>query len=282
MKVFDTREAIREYSDQLMDSGTTLGLVPTMGALHRGHIELVRRALEENDQVVVSIFVNPTQFDNSEDLASYPRDLEGDLDQLGVLSPELVVFAPRVDQMYRDGVAAERIELDGLDQFMEGAHRKGHFQGVATIVKRLLEAVRPTRAYFGEKDFQQLQIIRKLVESARIPVEIVACPIVREPDGLALSSRNRRLTKRLRGEAPFIHNNLLKAKTWFGTKHAEEIVARIQQAFQQHPEFELEYVEIAEEGRLVPVRETEADKKYRAFIAAYLGGVRLIDNMALN
>lgn len=282
MKVFDTREATREYSDQLMGSGTPLGLVPTMGALHRGHLELVRRALDENGQVVVSIFVNPTQFDNSEDLASYPRDLEGDLYQLATLSPDLVVFAPRVDQMYQGGVAAERIELDGLDQFMEGAHRKGHFQGVATIVKRLLEAVGPTRAYFGEKDFQQLQIIRKLVETAGIPVEIVGCPIVREPDGLALSSRNQRLTKRLRKEAPFIYDNLMKAKTWFGTKDAEDIVADIQQAFNQHPEFELEYVEIAGEDRLVPVRETKADKKYRVFIAAYLGGIRLIDNMALN
>ena len=282
MEVFATRKEVREFRESTLASGASLGLVPTMGALHRGHLELVRRALEENDLVVVSIFVNPTQFDNPEDLASYPRDLSDDLEQLRALSPEISVFAPDVQQMYEGSVKSESIDLGGLDRYMEGAYRTGHFQGVATVVKRLLKTIAPDRAYFGEKDYQQLQIIRRLVKTEEIPVEIVACPIVREADGLAMSSRNRKLTKRLRKEAVFIYDNLLKAKSLFGTKSAEEILAELEKAFEAHPEFDLEYAEIAEESVLKPVRKQTEDKKYRAFVAAYLGGVRLIDNMALN
>ncbi len=282
MNVLRTRKEVREFRESTWASKVDLGLVPTMGALHRGHLELVRRALEENERVMVSIFVNPTQFDNPQDLESYPRDLSDDLEQLSRLSEDILVFAPEVAQMYEGAVASEAIDLGGLDRFMEGAHRAGHFQGVATIVKRLLNTVSPERAYFGEKDFQQLQIIRRLVDTEGIPVEIVGCPIIRESDGLAMSSRNRKLTKRLRKQANFIHDNLLKAKKLFGTKSVQEIRAELEAAFQAHPEFDLEYVEIAEESRLIPADTQEKGKKYRAFIAAYLGGVRLIDNIALN
>lgn len=282
MIVLRTREEVREFRERTKASGASLGLVPTMGALHQGHLELVRRALEENQQVVVSIFVNPTQFDNPRDLETYPRDLSDDLAQLAGISEDIAVFAPEVTQMYEGEVASEPMDLGGLDRYMEGAHRAGHFQGVATIVKRLLKFVRPDRAYFGEKDFQQLQIIRRVVTTEEIPVVIVACPIVRESDGLAMSSRNRKLTKRLRNQAHFIHDNLLTAKKLFGTKSVQEILAEIKVSFDAHPDFDLEYVAIAEEDRLKPIEEAEEGKKYRAFIAAYLGGVRLIDTIALN
>lgn len=282
MEVFDTRDAVRKFRNETQTAGASLGLVPTMGALHAGHLELVRRALGENDRVLVSIFVNPTQFDNASDLESYPRTLAEDLNKLEEVASDLVVFAPDVQQMYGDEIRSEAWDLGGLDRYMEGAHRSGHFQGVATIVHRLLDLVRPDRAYFGEKDFQQLQIIRRLATELPFPVEIVPCPIIREPDGLAMSSRNGRLTKRLREEAPFIYQNLQKAREWFGTKHAADIERELAEAFEAHPSFDLEYATIADVQQLKPVREVENDTQYRVFIAAYLGGVRLIDNMALN
>lgn len=282
MELFRTREQIEQYTQGCRDAGNTLGLVPTMGALHQGHLELVTRAMSDNDRVMVSIFVNPTQFDNSEDLARYPRSLDSDLEKLRTLSPNLVVFAPEAEEMYQGNVRKATYDLEGLDAVMEGAHRDGHFQGVATIVEALLRLVDPTRAYFGEKDYQQLLIVRNLVQTEGIPVEIVSCPIIREADGLAMSSRNGRLTKRLRAEADFIHQNLVYAKRLFGTKSAREIKEDVKMAFKSNPAFELEYIEIADAATLRPLRKKEKHKKYRAFIAAYLGGVRLIDNVALN
>lgn len=282
MELFRTRKEVKQYTQASRDAGNTLGLVPTMGALHQGHLELVRRALGENDRVMVSIFVNPTQFDNSEDLKHYPRTLELDMEKLGSLSRELVVFAPEAEEIYKGDVRKATYDLHGLDTIMEGAHRHGHFQGVATIVEALLRLVGPTRAYFGEKDYQQLLIIRNLVQAERIPVEIVSCPIVREADGLAMSSRNLRLPKRLRAEADFIHQNLEYTKRSFGTKSANEIRKEVKLAFEANPAFELEYIEITDAETLRPLRRKQKHKKYRAFIAAYLGDVRLIDNIALN
>lgn len=282
MELFRTKSEVALFRRSLRDSNRSLGLVPTMGALHRGHLELVGRALSENQAVLVTIFVNPTQFNNPDDLAKYPRTLEADLAKLQGVSDTLFVFAPEVSEMYPSRVVSSPYDFDGLDSVMEGAHRPGHFDGVGTIVEALLSLILPDRAYFGEKDYQQLQIIRKLVQMRGIPVEIVPCPIVREADGLAMSSRNTLLPATLRDKAPFIHKSLQLAQALFGTKSVPVIEQTIQEAYAEAPDFELEYFQIAEADSLRPARRKQKAKQYRAFVAARLGGVRLIDNIALN
>ena len=231
---------------------------------------------------MVSIFVNPAQFDNAEDLDRYPRAFEKDIELLRPLSERIMVFNPSVEEMYAPGYALKEYDLDGLDRSMEGAHRPGHFTGVANIVELFFRIVAPQRAYFGEKDFQQLQIVRKLVDKCALPVSIVACPIVREPNGLALSSRNERLPQEVRSRAGFIYDTLMGAKAMFGTKSADYLVEWAQERFRGHPLFRLQYFEIAEEETLVPIQKKGETKKYRAFIAVYAHEVRLIDNIALN
>ena len=259
-----------------------LGFVPTMGALHSGHLALIKRALRENDKVVVSIFVNPTQFDNSNDLKAYPRTLENDVIKLKNLSEDLVVYAPSVADIYPDGAYTEHFSFDGLDQVMEGASRNGHFDGVGTVVKRLFEIVKPQNAYFGEKDFQQLQIVRKLVEKNKLDVNVIGCPIERDQDGLALSSRNTRLNDELRAEVPVIFKTLSEVKQMFGNKSIEELGNHVNNAFLSNKALNLDYFKITDEQTLSAVKSINKDKKYRAFIAAYAGEVRLIDNISLN
>ena len=260
----------------------TLGLVPTMGALHIGHAALVNRAVEENNAVVVSIFVNPTQFNNTDDLDKYPKTLKADIEVLERISKDIIVFVPSIDEMYSEEVKSVNYDFDGLEHVMEGAFRAGHFDGVGTIVESLLTLVKPDRAYFGEKDFQQLQIIRKLTEIRKIPVEIIGCAIVRESTGLAFSSRNERLSNNIRKEAAFIYKTLKSAKKIFGTKSAKYVKDWVTEQFGQHPDLELEYIEITQAKTLKPIVRKQKNKKYRAFIAVYAEGVRLIDNIALN
>lgn len=254
-----------------------------MGALHQGHLALVKRALEENDRVVVSVFVNPTQFDNPEDLVKYPRTLNRDMNLLSALSKNrIIVFAPSVKDIYDDNVRAEHFDFDGLEFEMEGKFRKGHFDGVGTIVKRLFEIVRPGKAYFGEKDFQQLQIIKKLVERYKLPVTVVGCEIYRETSGLAMSSRNERLKPEYMEEAPFIYKILNKAKEKFATKSADKVSQWVVNEFARNDLLDLEYFMIADVNTLKPVRRKSKKKSYRAFIAVFAGEIRLIDNIALN
>lgn len=260
----------------------SVGLVPTMGALHTGHLSLVSKAISENKKVVVSIFVNPTQFDNSEDLEKYPKTLEADIALLVTISEEIIVFAPTIEEIYADNVKTKSYEFHGLDEVMEGEFRDDHFNGVGTIVEALLKLVKPHRAYFGEKDFQQLQIIKKMVELEKIPSKIIGCPIVREPSGLAMSSRNERLSKLMRKEAAFIYKTLKKAKNKFGTNSAQYVKEWVKEKFEKHPQLKLEYIEIADVDTLKPVLKKQKSKKYRAFIAVYADDVRLIDNIALN
>lgn len=253
-----------------------------MGALHDGHVALVEKAVTENAVVVVSIFVNPTQFDNKEDLQQYPNTLDADVALLFGISGDIIVFAPSTDEIYDSEVQSKTYDFKGLDKLMEGTFRDGHFNGVGTVVEMLLLLVKPDRAYFGEKDFQQLQIIRKLVEQNGIPVEIIGCPIVREADGLAMSSRNGRLSETLRREASFIYRVLRTAKEQFGTKSAEYVAKRAREEFEKHPDLQLEYFEISDVDTLTPIQRKQTGLKYRAFVAVYIGGVRLIDNIALN
>lgn len=264
------------------NSSTPLGFVPTMGALHLGHLALIKRALSENEKVVVSIFVNPTQFDNYNDLEAYPRTLENDISKLDNLSEDLVVYAPDVADIYPEGATTEHFSFDGLDQVMEGASRKGHFDGVGTVVKRLFDIVKPQNAYFGEKDFQQLQIVRKLVDKNKLKVNIIGCPIERDQDGLALSSRNSLLNEELRAEAPVIFKTLSEVQKMFGNKSIEELGDHVNNTFLSNKAINLDYFKITDERTLSTVKSISKDKKYRAFIAAYAGEIRLIDNISLN
>ncbi|MAU17679.1 MAG: pantoate--beta-alanine ligase [Muricauda sp.] len=282
MIIFDRKKELNAFTLEKRKKDCTIGLVPTMGALHSGHISLVKKALSENDLVVVSIFVNPTQFDKKDDLEKYPRTFEQDIDLLKKVSNNIVVFAPAVDEIYESNVKSASYDFDGLDKVMEGEFRTGHFDGVGTIVELLLKTVSPDKAYFGEKDFQQLQIIRKMVETKNLPYTIVGCPIEREPHGLAMSSRNERLSKNTREQAGFIHATLQAAKAKFGTNSVLEIKDWVKYEFENHPLFDLEYFEIADEDTLTPALKILDNQKYRAFIAVYAEGVRLIDNLRLN
>jgi len=281
MKIFSEIKQIQKFISQLKDENQTVGFVPTMGALHQGHLSLVAEALANNDVAVVSIFVNPTQFDNAEDLEKYPRTLEKDADLLKTLSEDILIYAPSVADIYANKVEAEHFSFDGLEHEMEGKFRNGHFDGVGTIVKRLFEIVTPDNAYFGEKDFQQLAIIKKLVEKYHIPVTINGCKIHREANGLAMSSRNTRLKPAYRNAAPFIYETLQTANEKFGTKSANKVTEWVYQIFAKHDLLELEYFIIADIETLKTVKRKSNKKNYRAFIAVYADDIRLIDNIAL-
>lgn len=260
----------------------SVGLVPTMGALHSGHLSLVKRSLYQNDITIVSIFVNPTQFNDKNDLAAYPRTLDKDLNLLSSEKGEIWVYAPEADDIYGGDVSSKKYDFKGLDQVMEGPNRPGHFDGVATIVERLLRIVRPDHAYFGEKDYQQLLIISRVSKQKRLGVKIVGCGIIREDSGLAMSSRNQRLNSAAILEATFIYQQLLWAKRRFTSMALPKIKEAVTEAFKSNPSFELEYFEIAEATTLSAHSERKKNKKYRAFIAAKIDGVRLIDNLAMN
>ena len=267
-------------SSQFIDS--TIGFVPTMGALHDGHLALMERSIQENGYTVVSIFVNPTQFNNPEDLAKYPRTLEEDVRKITALNPEMIVYAPSVDDIYDGKPISQSFDFDGLENQMEGKFRPGHFDGVGTIVKRLFEIVTPTNAYFGEKDFQQLQIVKKLVAKYSLPVTIIGCPIYREANQLAMSSRNERLTLEERNQASVIYQTLLQAKVLFQNETIESAIQLVQQTFENHPLFDLEYFVIADEETLLSSITKEENKNYRAFIAVFVNNIRLIDTISLN
>ncbi|MCM8570958.1 pantoate--beta-alanine ligase [Gramella jeungdoensis] len=282
MQVFREKEAIKKAIQNAKSEGKSIGLVPTMGALHEGHLSLVENAVKETDQVVVSIFVNPTQFNNPDDLEKYPRTPQKDLQLLEGQFENLWVFIPGANELYGDNILSENFDFDGLESVMEGKYRNGHFDGVGTVVKRLFEIIKPDKAFFGEKDFQQLQIIRKLIEKTGLPVDIVGCPILREESGLARSSRNERLSSQNREKAAFIYETLKDVKALFGTKSAQYITNWVEERFEKHPFLKLEYFEIADSRTLKKINEKRKGSQYRAFIAAYAEDIRLIDNIALD
>jgi pantoate--beta-alanine ligase len=282
MCIFYTQTELVSHLTTISNQETTIGFVPTMGALHDGHLSLMKEAMRSNNFVVVSIFVNPTQFNNAEDLAKYPRNLDEDLEKINTLSNQIIVFAPSVDDIYKGNTVSQPFDFEGLENQMEGKFRPGHFDGVGTIVKRLFEIVKPTHAYFGEKDFQQLQIIKKMVCKLHLPVTIIGCPILRETSGLAMSSRNERLTPQLRTDAAIIFETLQQAKEFFKTKSIQEINEFISSKFENQKDFELEYFEIADEATLLTCNHKNETKKYRAFIAVFVNNIRLIDTISLN
>ncbi|AMA48200.1 MULTISPECIES: pantoate--beta-alanine ligase [Flavobacterium] len=281
MPLFTQKSELKRHLDTFLNPKKTIGFVPTMGALHQGHLSLVEEALNYNDLAVVSIFVNPTQFNNQEDLDKYPRTLEEDLSKINTFNPNIIVYAPTIEDIYEGNTVSTHFEYDGLEFEMEGKHRPGHFDGVGTIVKKLFEIINPTNAYFGEKDFQQLQIVKKLVKNYNIPVNIVGCAIYREANGLAMSSRNQRLSLQEKAEASFIFETLTAVKNNFYNQSPESLTRWVQTEFSKQSLFDLEYFEIAEEETLKTCREKLPNKVYRAFIAVFVNNIRLIDNISL-
>ena len=279
--IYTQQKELHSLMETLKNQGKTIGLVPTMGALHDGHLSLIKKAKKENDIAVVSIFVNPTQFNNPTDLEKYPRTLTADAEKIAQYSQEVIIFAPTVDDIYGEEVVAQPFDFAGLDKVMEGSSRPGHFDGVGTIVKKLFEIVIPDRAYFGEKDYQQLLIIQQMVRQTGLPVTIVPCPIVRNSEGLALSSRNALLSEAMIHRASFIYRTLLAAKERFATHTPAEVEAWVVDTFAKVPDFTLEYFTITDAHTLQHITTKEAGKEYRAFIVVYAEGVRLIDNLAM-
>src|SRR5690554_6421971 len=282
MVIFKNQKELKAHLKPLLDNNKTIGFVPTMGALHNGHLSLLKKSLQQNDITVTSIFVNPTQFNNPEDLEKYPRTLEEDLKKIEDLNSKVIVYTPTVEDIYGKNVTSESFDYDGLEHQMEGKQRPGHFDGVGTIVKSLFEIVNPTKSYFGEKDYQQVLIVKKMVEKHKLPVQIIVCPILREKNGLAMSSRNERLSKEEREKASFIYKTLLQAKELFKVKNFSEVYHFVAQAFRSQKFLELEYFIIADNKTLLEITKKYKTKKYRAFIAVNAGKVRLIDTISLN
>ncbi len=282
MQVLTTKENLIRQAEACLRQNKTIGLVPTMGALHQGHAALVRRSVAENDVCVVSVFVNPTQFNNKEDLQKYPRTLEKDVELLTQLGVHFV-FAPSPEEMYSAEEMNTQFSFDfnGLDKVMEGKMRPGHFNGVVQVVSRLFELVRPTRAYFGEKDFQQLAIIHHMVERSTMKtnftdLKIIDCPIVREESGLALSSRNQRLSEEEKSIALNISKTLFASLEWAKTSSVPEVEKRVIDTINAIPGLDVEYYEIVDKTTLQP---TNTFQNAIGCITVYCGPVRLIDNI---
>lgn len=276
--------SIRELKDFIRlqkKKGATVGFVPTMGALHGGHLSMVRQGKKENDLLVASIFVNPIQFNNPDDLEKYPRMPEKDIHLLVCENCD-ILFCPDAAEMYPPGERQEpAVDLGHLDKVLEGAFRPGHFRGVAIVVKKLFEIIEPDKAYFGKKDYQQLRVIQFMVNQLGLPVTIVPCETVREPDGLAMSSRNMRLPAPARSIAPKIHETLLWVKSEVGTIPPARLVVLARQRLEAIPGFKPEYLEIADTETLLPLESWEKGRKAVALTAVFLGEVRLIDNLEL-
>lgn len=282
MKLLTHIAETNSWSKRVQKSGLSIGFVPTMGALHAGHLSLVKRAKDENQRVAVSIFVNPIQFNNPTDLQKYPRDLEKDLDLLSeLLGEDDIVFAPHESEIYPAEVT-KKYNFGSLESVMEGAHRPGHFNGVGVVVDLLFRIVEPQRAYFGEKDFQQLAIIQELVRIEKHPVTIIPCAIAREPDGLAMSSRNVRLTEICRKNAPEIYRAMKVARDQLKQAGSlKQLQMEIESHLNRFPDFQVEYVCFALENTLALI-EKPVKEPFRCFIAVFAGEVRLIDNLPMN
>jgi pantoate--beta-alanine ligase len=281
LKQIQSLPELGNYLDSIRNTSGEIGFIPTMGALHAGHLSLVNRSIAENAETLVSIFVNPLQFNDPEDLKKYPRTLEQDIDLLSKAGCN-AVFIPTSDIIYTRDFILPAFDLGYLDTVMEGTLRPGHFEGVAQVVFRLLSMILPTRAYFGEKDFQQLQVIHKVVHDFALPVKIIPCPTVRENNGLAMSSRNNLLTSDERSNAGFIYEVLQHAVSLSKNEPAEVIRNSAVSMFKSHPEFTLEYFVIAHNETLQSLSNSENAMGARAFVAVRCGKVRLIDNILLN
>jgi len=284
MKIYYTVNEIQEFINKKRPR--PLGLVPTMGALHKGHISLIEASLKECPVTVVSIFVNPTQFNDRHDLESYPRMPDKDISILsGILREDDMVFLPSEKEIYPGNEREVVFEFGNLDKVMEGVHRPGHFKGVVQVVSRLFEIVNPDFAFFGQKDFQQLTIVKELVRQQGRNIKIISCPVIREADGLAMSSRNLLLEPSIRGKAGIIYKTLSEAASMIATHEISEIKDYINKCINNTNSFELEYFEIADDAELKLVEnrsQMEPGKRYYGCIAVRAGKIRLIDNIEFN
>ena len=277
-KVFTTEE-LRLFQRK-NDNNRSWGLVPTMGSLHQGHLKLIQKAHAENAMTFVSIFINPTQFESKNDLENYPSTIDADVEKIHTIDPNICVFIPSVETIYPDGAKARKYTLQGLDKPMEGMYRPGHFDGVSTVVKRLFTLLQPDVAYFGQKDFQQLQIVSLLAKP--LGIEIRSLPTVREANGLAMSSRNSRLSDEGREKARMIYATLQMVKSNFSSLNIDALKTMAIQKLSEVPQMELEYFEIVAEHNLNVVQSKAKGVSYRAFVAVVVEGTRLIDNISLN
>lgn len=278
LKIFTTRRDLSSYLSQQREQGRSIGFVPTMGALHQGHLSLVKAAAERTDLVVVSIFVNPTQFNDVTDLERYPRPIEADIEKLRTVKCD-VLFTPEVKEMYPETETWEP-ELDGLDLLLEGKQRAGHYKGVTQIVSKLLDVVKPDVAFFGQKDYQQFLIVSKMVAKSGLGIELVMAPIVREDDGLAMSSRNVHLSSDEHRTALALSRVLKRTKDDFNDKSIDELKANAINTLNAAPGLALDYFEICNGETLQPVHD-KREKSIVALVAAHVGAIRLIDNIIL-
>lgn len=274
MQVCHRIDELLSCVEKLKQENKTIGLLPTMGALHQGHLSLAKRAKEENDVLICSVFVNPIQFNNKEDLEKYPRNLEADLEALKTVDCD-IVFAPSEEEVYAEKTT-EKYSFGELEAVMEGPQRPGHFNGVATIVHKLFNWSKADKAYFGEKDYQQIAIVKDLVRQYEIPIQIVECPIFRDADGLATSSRNVRLSPEARKIAPKIHEILVKSANLAKTMSYSQVKSFVECEFKIRKDFELEYFEIVDAKTLQPIRRPSENGAVGC-VAVWLDGVRLID-----
>ncbi|OWK99015.1 pantoate--beta-alanine ligase [Kaistella haifensis DSM 19056] len=282
MEIFKTKKPLLDFVERQKEMGKKIGFAPTMGALHEGHLSLYAHAREENDLVISSIFVNPTQFNNPQDLEKYPRNIKKDIKILEESGNVDAVYIPEISDIYPDVLESKEYDFDGLENEMEGKSRPGHFNGVGTVVEELFLQVKPDNAYFGDKDYQQLAIIKKLTDKLKLPIKIHGVPIFREKNGLAMSSRNQRLSAKEKESAKIIYETLVKVNDWFRVSTIPEINRRVQDIFDDQPGMKLEYFEIVDETTLKQTDFFYKDKSYRAFIVVHVGDVRLIDNMHLD
>ena len=278
MNIYKTAEELRSFVTEERKQGHRIAFVPTMGALHEGHLSLVRRALKENDCCIVSVFVNPTQFNNPRDLETYPRTLDADSRLLASIGTT-ALFAPEVETIYPEP-DTRVFHVGAVAEVMEGKYRPGHFNGVMQVVSRLFDLAQPDCAYFGEKDFQQIAVLRAMAREIKSPVEIIACPIVREEDGLARSSRNTLLSEEGRAQAPNIYRILSESRAWSKELSPKAVIERATQLLDAIPTLRVEYFEIVDADTLQPITRWEDSPKPQGCITVYCGDVRLIDNIA--
>tara|TARA_B100002019_G_scaffold1333_1_gene1045 strand:- start:600 stop:1445 length:846 start_codon:yes stop_codon:yes gene_type:complete len=280
MLVFRDISTLQNHLNNLKSKEKIIGFIPTMGALHNGHLSLVNKSVYQNDFTVVSIFINPTQFNNADDLKTYPSDIDKDLELLRSISDKIIVFNPEPNELYSGDIRLDNFNFNGLDKYMEGKFRGDHFVGVATVVSKLFSLIKADNTYFGEKDFQQLRIIENLIKEKNFSTKLIRCETIRSEDGLALSSRNNQLNFSSKKIATNLFKALNFAKEKIDVLSINEIEQKISDNLSNFKEIKLEYFVIADEQNLKPIKYKQTEK-YRAFIAAYVSGVRLIDNVKL-
>ncbi len=282
MNIYSLKSEVHNHINEHNLLNNTVGLVPTMGSLHKGHLSLIESAIKMCDKVWVSIFVNPTQFNSKSDLKNYPKNLNKDIELIKSISEKISVFAPETHEIYGNNIRYRKYDFKGIDSELEGKYRKNHYHGVGTIVSMLFFLFKPDKAFFGEKDFQQTQVIQKLIEIENHKTQLVICPTVREKNGLAMSSRNSLLSNELREKASIIYETLIYLKKNFKSQGFNALISESINKINSNNNFKTEYFEIVDSNSLKKLEKFNEKNSYRAFVSVFVGNVRLIDNILLN